>query len=245
WEAHAFPTRRSSDLEFEALANTLSDLAARRAILAEMREGAAKLADLDRPLPEIMGDIQGRMIQAAATLGHDGTRTWDEILVANHEQTVLRREGKAEPAWPVGLLELAKHLKGIRRKHLIVVAGRPSMGKTTFAQFWMTFLARRGVHVYVFCPDQDPEEIVERELWNLSGIDGQTWERPHQWTPQQWEAANTAFSKAQGLPIKLNGKRGLSQDEVCAIARKEKASDPDLGVIVIDHLTALRLTGDR
>src|SRR5690606_27756042 len=38
---------------------------------------------------------------------------------------------------------------------------------------------------------------------------------------------------------------GLSQDEVCAIARKEKASDPDLGVIVIDHLTALRLTGDR
>src|SRR5690606_26069284 len=133
----------------------------------------------------------------------------------------------------------------IRRKHLIVVAGRPSMGKTTFAQFWMTYLARRGVGVYVFCPDQAPEEIVERELWNLSGINGQTWERPDTWSENQTRVANEAFSKAHGLPIKLNGRRGMSQDEVCAIARKEKAANPDLGVIVIDHLTALRLTGDK
>lgn len=231
--------------EVAPLAKMLSDLAARREIMSCMRAGAERLSDLDTPLEEIMGDIQSGMLQAASTLGHDGGRTWDEVLQQNYADLLARREGRTESAWPVGLERLGEHLKGIRRKHLIVIAARPSMGKTTFAQFWATHLGRKGVHVYVFCPDQAAEEITERELWNLSGIDGQTWERAHEWTEHQYQAANTAFSKAMGLPIKLNDRRGLSPEEIYAIARREKAANPKLGAIFIDHLSALRLKGDR
>src|SRR5690606_16583160 len=132
----------------------LSDLASRRAILECMRDGARLLDDLETPLSDIMGTIQAGMLESAQTLGHDGGRTWDEVLAANYTEMIERRDGKTESAWPVGLSQLGEALKGIRRKHLIVLAARPSMGKTTFAQFWAVHLARRGVHSYVFCPDQ-------------------------------------------------------------------------------------------
>ena len=231
--------------ECEALLEMLTDLAARRAILDAMRDGAGRLKDLNTPINEIMGDIQSRMLESTQTLGHDGGKTWDAVLNQVHAEMIERREGRAEHAWPVGLTELSRHLKGIRRKHLIVLAARPSMGKTSLAQFFTVFLAKRGVYSYVFCPDQSPEEIVERELWNLSGIDGQTWEHAHRWTDAQYQAVNDAFNEAGGLPIKLNGRRGLTPEEVFAIARREKAANPQLGLVVIDHLTALRMRGDK
>lgn len=231
--------------EVESLVEMLSDLASRRAILTRMRDGAKLLEDLETPLNEIMGEIQAGMIEAADTLGHDGGRTWDEVLAQNHAEMIARRENRSESAWPVGLEALAEQLKGIRRKHLIVVAARPSMGKTTFAQFLATHLARKGVHSYVFCPDQSAEEITERELWNISGIDGVTWEQAHRWTEHQYQAAQEAFTKAMGLPIKLNDRRGMTPEEIYAIARREKAGNPNLGAIFIDHLTALRLRGSR
>lgn len=231
--------------EIDNLVHMLSDLASRRAILERMREGAKLLEDVDVPLPEIMGQIQSGMIEAADTLGHDGGRTWDEVLAQNHAEMVAKREGKSESAWPVGLEALGAQLKGIRRKHLIVVAARPSMGKTTLSQFFATHLARKGVHSYVFCPDQSAEEITERELWNLSGIDGVTWDQAHRWSEEQYQAASKAFSSAMGLPIKLNDRRGMSPEEIYAIARREKAGNPELGAIFIDHLTALRLQGSR
>lgn len=227
------------------LVDMLSDLASRRAILECMRGGAKLLEDLETPLEDVMGQIQAGMLESAHTLGHDGGRTWDEVLAANYTEMIARRDGKTESAWPVGLAELGEALKGIRRKHLIILAARPSMGKTTFAQFWAVQLAKRGVHSYVFCPDQAAEEITERELWNISGIDGVTWEQADRWSDNQFEVAKDAFSKAMGMPIKLNDRRGMTPEEIYAIARREKAGNPKLGLIVIDHLTALRMRGDR
>jgi len=229
--------------EFRGLVAMLRDLAARRAIRDQLLRGQQALLDLTVPLNEVLGEIQSGMLQAASTHGHDGTRTWDELLAQNHAEMIDRREGRAEPAWPVGLERLANVLKGIRRKHLIVVAGRPSMGKTTFAQFWTVELAKRGVASYVFCPDQAAEEITERALWNAANIDGVRWEQPAKWTDDEWRRANTAFSKLMGLPIKINDRRGMTPEEICAIARREKAANPGLGLIVIDHLTALNLKG--
>lgn len=229
--------------EFRGLVDMLRDLAARRAIRDQMLRGQEALLDLTVPLNEVLGEIQSGMLQAASTHGHDGTRTWDELLIDRHEHMVERREGKAESAWPVGLERLGEILKGIRRKHLIVVAGRPSMGKTTFAQFWAIELAKRGVASYVFCPDQAAEEIADRALWNAANIDGGRWEKTAQWDENEWRRANEAFSKLMGLPIKINDRRGMTPEEICAIARREKAANPGLGLIVIDHLTALNLKG--
>src|SRR5690625_1007856 len=69
--------------EIGSLVEMLSELASRRMILDRMSEGAKLLRDLDTPLHEIMGDIQAGMIEAAYTLGHDGGRTWDEVLAQN------------------------------------------------------------------------------------------------------------------------------------------------------------------
>lgn len=231
--------------EFRGLVAMLRDLSARRSIRDYLLRGQDALTDLSVPLNEVLGEIQSGMLQAASTHGHDGTREWDELLADRYGNMVERREGKAESAWPVGLERLGEVLKGIRRKHLIIVAGRPSMGKTTFAQFWAMHLAKRGVASYVFCPDQSAEEIADRALWNAANIDGVRWDQTAKWTEDEWNRANAAFSKLMGLPIKINDRRGMTPEEICAIARREKAANPGLGLIVIDHLTALNLKGNR
>src|SRR5690606_4699758 len=130
-------------------------------------------------------------------------------------------------------------LKGIRRKHLFVVAGRPCMGTATFAPLWTVELAKGGVASSAFCPAHAAEEITEPAPGDAANIARVRSEQPAKWTDDDWRRANTAFSKLMGLPIKINDRRGMTPEEICAIARREKAANPQLGLIVIDHLTAL------
>ena len=146
-----------------------------------------------------------------------------------------------------GFDDLDEVLKGLRNGNMIVVAGRPSMGKSTFALNIATHNALRGKSVLVFSMEMGEIDLNDKFVSSISGAflnliqSGDITMDEH----SGWMAkVSQAITDLQRSKLHLDTRGGLSMDQVRAACFKVKRKS-GLDLVVIDYLGLMRAKGSR
>ncbi|MGB3212987.1 MAG: replicative DNA helicase [Desulforhopalus sp.] len=125
-------------------------------------------------------------------------------------------------------------LGGLQRQDLVILAGRPSMGKTTFAMNMVTSAAQAGQRVLIFSLEMAKEKLVEKQISSLSGVLIKGIQRGLL-NDTTWPLVKQAAKVASELPITVDDSSAL---DICQIQARAKmlAMRSGVDLIMVDYL---------
>jgi replicative DNA helicase len=140
-----------------------------------------------------------------------------------------------------GLYDLDSATSGLIAGDLIIVAGRPGMGKSAFSGNIAATVAAAGVPVLLFSLEMPAESVMTRIMARESGINSRNLRRG-QLADTQWESAVNATGVISRWPIFIDDKPDITPTEIRAKARKLK-KEHGLGLLVVDYIQLVRPAG--
>jgi replicative DNA helicase len=144
---------------------------------------------------------------------------------------------------PTGFVDLDRMTAGLQGGDLIIVAGRPSMGKTALALNMAEHVAvDNGLPVAIFSMEMSSTQLAMRMLGSISRVD-QHKMRTGRLNDKEWSDLSEAMGKLHETPIYIDEGGALTALEVRARARRLKRQYSKLGLIVIDYLQLMAATG--
>ncbi len=165
------------------------------------------------------------------------TRAVDRIDTLFHQDNPLTGVS-------TGFTQVDEMTAGLQSSDLVIVAGRPSMGKTTFAMNIAEHAAiKDNVPVAVFSMEMPGEQLAMRLMSSLGRID-QTKVRTGKLEDDDWPRLTSAVSILSKAPLFIDDTPALSPTELRARARRLKR-EHDLGLIVIDYLQLMQVPGSN
>jgi replicative DNA helicase len=143
---------------------------------------------------------------------------------------------------PTGFSNFDEKTSGLQAGDLIIIAGRPSMGKTSFAMNMAQYLAvKQRATVAVFSMEMPGEQISMRMLSSLGRID-QHRLRTGKLTEEDWPRLSSAVSMLSDVPLFVDDSAALTPTDLRARARRLKR-EHDLHLIVVDYLQLMQVAG--
>lgn len=142
-----------------------------------------------------------------------------------------------------GFVDLDGKTEGLQPGDLIIVAGRPSMGKTSFAMNIAESVVMTGRAGLVFSMEMNATQIVQRSLSSTGRIPLQRL-RSGRIDQREWDKLNDAAAKLHDAPFFIDDSPALSVSEVRARARRIHRQMKGLGIIVVDYLQLMKTAGN-
>jgi replicative DNA helicase len=144
-----------------------------------------------------------------------------------------------------GYSQLDEMTSGLQKGDLIIVAGRPSMGKTTFSMNIAEYAAAYlKLPVAIFSMEMPAEQLTLRMLSSMGRVD-QHRVRTGKLTDEDWPRIATAVRIFADVPMFIDDSPGLSPTEVRARARRLVREHGQLGLIVLDYLQLMQTGGSE
>jgi replicative DNA helicase len=162
------------------------------------------------------------------------------ILPQTFEQIeeYAKREGHVTGI-PTGFPELDSLTAGFQKSDLVIIAGRPSMGKTAFALNVAEYVAiNKGIPVILFSLEMAKEQVAQRLLCSRAKISSHHM-RTGRIADHQWTNLSIAVGPLSEAPIYLDDSASLTVMEIRAKARRMKLKY-DVGMVVVDYLQLVR-----
>jgi replicative DNA helicase len=150
----------------------------------------------------------------------------------------LQRSGKAVTGVPSGFADLDEMTSGFQASELVIVAARPSMGKTAFCLNVATQAAVDGFGVAVFSLEMSKEALVQRMLCAEARVDSQAVRRGSLRDPDFTRLARAA-GILQSCPVWIDDSPALTLLEMRSKARRLKVEN-DVRLVVVDYLQLMR-----
>ncbi|MDG9926793.1 MULTISPECIES: replicative DNA helicase [Pseudomonas] len=142
-----------------------------------------------------------------------------------------------------GFTDLDGMTSGLQPADLVIVAGRPSMGKTTFAMNLVeNAVLRSDKVILVFSLEMPSDSIVMRMLSSLGRID-QTKVRSGKLDDDDWPRLTSAVNLLNERKLFIDDTAGISPTEMRARARRLAREHGDIGMIMVDYLQLMRIPG--
>lgn len=160
-----------------------------------------------------------------------------DVLPVSYEQIEDRFNNKGTLMGVAsGFYDLDLITSGFQKSDLIIVAARPSMGKTAFCLNIATHVAlHEQKPTLVFSLEMSREQLVQRMLCSEAEVDAQRI-RTGEIHPQDFTKISHAMGRLGDAPLYIDDTPGVSLMELRAKARKLKMELGDLGLIIIDYL---------
>ena len=227
---------------------TYARIVRERAILRTLISAASEIADsafspegrtprevLDHA-EKLVFDISerdGRSRQGFTTIQDLLTRSIDRI-----EELYDSRE--AITGIPTGFNDLDELTSGLQRGDLVVVAGRPSMGKTSFAMNIAEYVClEKQQPVAVFSMEMPGEQLAMRLLSSIGRINSNK-VRTGRLGDDDWPRLNSAVGLLDKAPLFIDDTAGLNPLDLRSRARRLVRENNDIGLIVIDYLQLMQ-----
>ena len=145
---------------------------------------------------------------------------------------------------PTGFTQLDRKTTGLQPGDLVVIAGRPSMGKTTLAvNIAENAAIAKGIPVAIFSMEMSAEQLTLRLISSLGRVN-QSHLRTGNFNDEDWSRIQGALSQLSGAPIFVDESPALTPTEVRARARRLKR-EHNIGLIVVDYLQLMQVTGTK
>jgi len=223
-----------------------ADIVYKKFILRSLIDASESIATLsyeenDMPAPDILDAAEKSIFRISSTLSSKSAFvSIKQSLVETVEQIEYLRDHKDEVRGvPTGFPDLDNLLAGLQKSDLIILAARPSMGKTTFALDIVRNVALSGVPVGIFSLEMSAQQLVQRMLSAESRVDAWSIRTGHGLTNQHFTTLQEAASRLQKAPIYIDDQAGNSIVKMRSVARRLK-SEHGLGLIVIDYLQLMQ-----
>ena len=144
---------------------------------------------------------------------------------------------------PTGFMDFDHLTSGLQPGNLIIIAARPSMGKTTLVlNIAQNVALEQKRPVAVFSLEMPSQDIAMRMLATESRIDF-TRLRTGNFSEDDWRPLSDGASRLGKAPILINDNRGLTVQSLRAEGRRLKGEHSNLALIIVDYLQLLRGTG--
>ncbi|MBI0114793.1 MULTISPECIES: replicative DNA helicase [unclassified Gilliamella] len=228
-----------------------TDIIRQQAILRELISASNEIADNcysteGRDSTEILDLAESKIFQIAEsrTKQGEGPKNITDVLeatVAKIEE-LFQRPHDGVTGVSTGFLDLDKKTAGLQRSDLIIIAARPSMGKTTFAMNLCENAAMmQEKPVLIFSLEMPSEQIMMRMLASLSRVD-QTRIRTGQLQDDDWaRISSTMGLLLEKKNIYIDDSSGLTPMELRSRARRIYREHKGLSMIMVDYLQLMRV----
>ena len=228
----AYLAELSKNTPSAANISAYADIVRERAVVREMIAVANEIA-------EAGFDPQGRTSEDLLDLAE--SRVLLDATVARIEQ-LFQQPHDGVTGVNTGYDDLNKKTAGLQPSDLIIVAARPSMGKTTFAMNLVENAAMlQDKPVLIFSLEMPSEQIMMRSLASLSRVD-QTRIRTGQLDDEDWaRISGTMGILLEKRNIYIDDSSGLTPTEVRSRARRIAREHGGIGLIMIDYLQLMRV----
>lgn len=145
---------------------------------------------------------------------------------------------------PTGFYDLDRMTSGMQAGDLIILAARPSMGKTSLAINIAEHVAlNEGLPVAVFSMEMGAAQLAVRIVGSIGRID-QTHLRTGKLTDDEWPRLTEAIEKLRNVQLHIDETPGLTTSELRANARRLARQHGQLGLIVVDYLQLMSVSSD-
>lgn len=216
------------------------------AVMRQLVEAGSNIADSaynrnGRTAEELLDQAEAKIFQIAESNKNsaEGFQGMSTLLpqVAERIDMLFSRDNQSDVTGiPTGFADLDKMTSGLHGGDLIIVAGRPSMGKTAFSiNIAENIALDTGLPVAVFSMEMGATQLATRMIGSVGRLD-QHRMRTGRLEDDDWERLTTALGKLNDAPIYIDEGSALSSFDVRARARRLHRQAGKLGLIVIDYL---------
>ncbi len=221
-----------------------------RSVLRQLLKVANEIADTayhpeGRKVHELLDEAEKKVFEIAdqGSRNRKGFVGMKELLVKAVDRIdYLFQQDEAITGITTGFADFDGKTSGLQRSDLIIVAGRPSMGKTTFAMNLAENAAIMAqVPVAVFSMEMPGEQLAMRMMSSLGRID-QHKVRTGKLEDDDWPRLTSSVGILSEAPIYIDDTPGLTPTELRARCRR-LAREHGLGLIVIDYLQLMQVSG--
>lgn len=191
----------------------------------------------DKDLDEIIEDAERSILSVNKNqIGKEIRPIQDVIVEAQNQLEVLAKNGADITGIPSGYYDLDNKTTGFHENELIILAGRPGMGKSAFALNISTNIAINSKKsVAFFSLEMGAEQIVSRMFSLVGGIDSKKL-RTGRLEHSDWKRLNEAMSQLADTNFFIDDTAGITVGEIRSKCRRLKNSSKGLDLIVIDYL---------
>jgi replicative DNA helicase len=189
---------------------------------------------------ELLDDAEQKIFQVSQQRGLQGFTRVKELMWPTMERIeALQRGGKTITGVASGFTDLDELTSGFQPSDLVIVAARPSMGKTALVLNIAQYAAiEKNVPVAVFSLEMSKESLVQRMLTAEGRVDAQKM-RKGLLRDEDYSRLARAAGILSGAPIWIDDSAGISLLEIRSKARRLKA-DQDIGMVVVDYLQLIQ-----
>jgi len=245
--------RTVSAVNIDYYAQLIADKYTRRRLVEAGRETMEIGFDTGLELSKALDLAEQKIFAVTQTRASTGLTPASDILTQTFfelENRFNATGGGALPGLATGFYDLDAMTQGFQRSDLIIVAGRPSMGKTAFG----LEIARRMADLHrlpvaIFSLEMSKEQLVYRLLASQTktrpsdlGIDSSRL-RSGQLGDDEWGAVANAIGILSELPIYIDDTPNPSVNEVRSKCRRLQAERGGMGLVLIDYLQLMEGSG--
>jgi replicative DNA helicase len=161
----------------------------------------------------------------------------ESLLKESFERiTALYEAGEEITGVPSGFRDVDRLTSGFQPGNLVIVAARPSMGKSAFGLCAGANLAiRHQVPVALFTLEMSKAEVTQRLMCSEAKVESQRL-RSGKLAPDDWPRLTAACDKLAKAPIYVDDTGSITMMEIRSKARRLKSKEPTLGLIIVDYL---------
>ena len=194
---------------------------------------------------DIMDSAEKRILAVSSGKRSKDFVPLQDILLDTLEQIDLRYNNKGSiTGLPTGFTELDHLTAGLQKSDLILVAARPSMGKTAFTLNIAAHVVLRAKEpVAFFSLEMSKEQLVQRLLCSEGRIDSQRL-RVGELEEKEWGDLIDTANRLSAAPLYIDDTPGITVMELRSKARRLKA-EHGLSLIVIDYLQLMQGRGNK
>lgn len=236
-----------SSANIAAYAKTLRSMRTRRDVLTVGHQITALASQRTGETEELLDEVT-RLAMGIVETRDTGNepRPIHSVLKTLVEQIDVRfHSDNPISGLPTGFADLDALTCGLQNGDLIIVAGRPSMGKTTLAMNIGENVSMNGGVAFVVSLEMSAEQLVERSVARLGAINTQTL-RTGKLTPSDWNGLTHAIQHLQSVDLTIADDTALSRvSRIRLAARKLKQQRGRLDIIIVDYLQLMLGDGDN
>lgn len=195
-----------------------------------------KTYESDEGLEEVLNYAEKSILQISPQLkGGDLTPIKDVLVDSYSTISDLYAHDGEITGMATGFIDLDRMTAGFQKSDLIIIAARPSVGKTAFALNIASNSAKfTGENVAIFSLEMGKEQLVNRMISAEGNIDGQKL-RTGKLENKDWTALTYALGNLSNLGLFIDDTPGITVSEIRSKCRRLKQAE-GLGMIVIDYL---------